>query len=364
MNCPKCDRELVQYARFCGYCGERLVITCPQCEVLNPPDGRFCYNCGGSLTQAERGAKSPELASGGAEQRQAVSAQCTRCETVNEPAAKYCYKCGLPLEEGQPQMVRQSRDAPVPSIPAAPEPGEQTYPLPPYRPLGRRAGWTIGLLVTQCIGLGLLMLFELALFGVTQEYEAGELRDVTRLTDGRTGWNVALALLFLAFIPTVVLFLMWMDRASQNLQALGARGQLFSSRWVVGGWFVPFAHFIVPYKVMASLWRASDPELLGEPFDWKRGRVPVLLRLWWVCWLSSSLVGLIAGGSPFFPHSTTWLSSLFADWLVGFADEPSSDELLWEIVASALSICAGVLAILIVRRITSRQEEKHQRMIA
>ena len=343
MNCPKCDRELVRYARFCGYCGERLVITCPSCEVLNPPDGLFCYNCGGSLTQAKRGAKSPELASGGAEQRQAVRVQCPRCETVNEPGSKYCYKCGLPLEEEQPQIVRQSRDAPVPSIPAAPEPGEQTYTLPPYRPPGRRAGWTIGLLATQCIAYGLFMLMAFRLFELTSQYEAGELGAMPRLVDARDSLDAALVLVFLAYIPTVVVFLMWMYRASKNLQALDAQGQRFSPRWAVGAWFIPFAHLVVPYKVIAEIWRGSDPESLSEmASNWKRGRVPALFGWWWGLFLVASFVerGLAVG-----------------------SDQPSSDLLLFQLVIGALLICAGVFAILIVRRITSRQEEKHRRMM-
>ena len=156
-------------------------------------------------------------------------------------------------------------------------------------------------------------------------------------------------LLFVVCIPTVILFLVWVHRASANLRFLGALGQRFSPGWAVGWWFIPLMNLSRPYQAMAEVWRGSDPDLLSKGrIDWKYGSSAPLLGWWWGFWIASGLVGVIAGfvraGEA---HSVQ-----------------SSGELWWYLLASALMLGAGVMAILVVRRVTAMQEEKHRRMTA
>jgi class 3 adenylate cyclase/tetratricopeptide (TPR) repeat protein len=46
MQCPKCDTENPEQARFCLNCGARLALACPQCGTELPPQARFCFACG------------------------------------------------------------------------------------------------------------------------------------------------------------------------------------------------------------------------------------------------------------------------------------------------------------------------------
>ena len=50
MKCPKCQHENPEEAKFCGICGEKLLLICPQCGSENTTDNNFCNECGQNLT--------------------------------------------------------------------------------------------------------------------------------------------------------------------------------------------------------------------------------------------------------------------------------------------------------------------------
>ena len=50
MQCPKCQFENVDGAKFCNECGCKLEISCPECSKINPPGSKFCNECGHNLT--------------------------------------------------------------------------------------------------------------------------------------------------------------------------------------------------------------------------------------------------------------------------------------------------------------------------
>ena len=97
MKCRKCDRDLVEQAKFCSYCGEQAAVACSSCGVLNPADGLFCHDCGRGLVGEE---VPSEHAQSEPERSRTVGLRCPRCQTTNEPGSAHCYHCGLPLEEG------------------------------------------------------------------------------------------------------------------------------------------------------------------------------------------------------------------------------------------------------------------------
>src|SRR3954462_9146098 len=57
MQCPQCQAENPERARFCEDCGARLEFRCPHCGEIATPGKRFCASCGGSL-KAESNAPS------------------------------------------------------------------------------------------------------------------------------------------------------------------------------------------------------------------------------------------------------------------------------------------------------------------
>jgi eukaryotic-like serine/threonine-protein kinase len=55
MECPKCQSEIVEGAKFCRRCGQSLQASpkCPQCRRATKPDSLFCEECGIRLTPFE-----------------------------------------------------------------------------------------------------------------------------------------------------------------------------------------------------------------------------------------------------------------------------------------------------------------------
>ena len=51
MQCPKCQADNKEGAKFCGECGAKLSLICPQCNSENDPGNKFCNECGQNLTQ-------------------------------------------------------------------------------------------------------------------------------------------------------------------------------------------------------------------------------------------------------------------------------------------------------------------------
>ena len=57
MQCPKCQFENVDGAKFCNECGCKLEISCPECSKINPPGCKFCNECGQNLTSPQEPAE-------------------------------------------------------------------------------------------------------------------------------------------------------------------------------------------------------------------------------------------------------------------------------------------------------------------
>jgi len=49
MQCPKCQFENREEAKFCKECGAKLELACPKCGAITKLDSRFCDECGYDL---------------------------------------------------------------------------------------------------------------------------------------------------------------------------------------------------------------------------------------------------------------------------------------------------------------------------
>lgn len=147
-------------------------------------------------------------------------------------------------------------------------------------------------------------------------------------------------------IGTIVLFLIWLYRAFNNLSALKARNLEFSPGWAVGWWFVPFANLIKPFQVMRELWNESDPDF-EEEYGFLSGSTgtPVIIIFWWAFFLISGILGRIA--DKMFDSGGETASNAFVVALI---------------LAAVFQGVAAVLAALIVRKITQRQEQRFQKV--
>ncbi len=94
---------------------------------------------------------------------------------------------------------------------------------------------------------------------------------------------------------TALAFLAWLYRLRVNLRALGVRKPNFARYWSVLGFLIPAVNFVLPYQVMAEVWRASDPSVLDR-FEWKRVEPPRILMVWWGSFVIAATLELAAFG--------------------------------------------------------------------
>jgi len=146
--------------------------------------------------------------------------------------------------------------------------------------------------------------------------------------------NIAISVLMLAIF---VCFIIWMWRAAKNNEALGRPQPRLGPGWAIGGWFIPLAFLVIPVLVAQDLWRGSDASVPRGDIRWKIGSRSALVGWWWGLLLVSFLRG-----------------SASSDNLHTFSELRTSDTL--SLIGRVFGVAAAVLAILVVRRITERQE--------
>ncbi len=51
MECPKCQFDNSEGAKFCNECGHKLELACPKCDNVNRSESKFCDACGHDLSK-------------------------------------------------------------------------------------------------------------------------------------------------------------------------------------------------------------------------------------------------------------------------------------------------------------------------
>lgn len=208
--------------------------------------------------------------------------------------------------------------------------------------------------ILTVIGLGLLGLSEVlaAGFGFGQVVSPDMVLD---MDDGMSEsvWGLVQGLLILLQVPlylfTAIIFLVWVNRTNKNMAPLMARNTEFTSGWAVGWWFVPFASLVKPFQVVREIWWESDPEIDDEPtfLSASLRSAPAYMGVWWAFWLLSNFAWNITGR---FWDPEDLSSTVFSGFLF--------------IITGVLSAIAAVLAIMVVRDITDRQEKRFAKLSA
>ena len=215
----------------------------------------------------------------------------------------------------------------------------------PARKLSAASNWAVGFLCLTVLADSVALVIEVDYLGVLQDLHSGvDLSfDEVEAADNRE----AGAALFqsVAYLGAIIAFLVWFRRAYRNLGPLGAGTPRFAYGWAVGAWFVPILNLWRPKQIANDIWRASDPDLPPGDHDWGGRPVPALLHWWWAFFLLSDVVGNIS--VRLFLRSETLSEQITASQL--------------SIATDAVSIVAAVLAILVVRAITRRQDERIER---
>jgi hypothetical protein len=163
------------------------------------------------------------------------------------------------------------------------------------------------------------------------------------------------ASLQIASLAAGVLFLQWVHRAVSNAGLLGAPLK-WSPGHAVLAYVVPVVSIVLPYYVMKALYRASDPLPLGDAPVF-RDRVeasyrdgarellapprwisPAPILAWWILFNARLVSGVIAESVAGGPAGR---------WVAAFSE-----------------LAAGVLCVLVVRSVDSRQRERCRRLDA
>ena len=144
---------------------------------------------------------------------------------------------------------------------------------------------------------------------------------------------------FLAFVA-------WLYRLRANLRALGVRKLALGRHWSVLGFLIPAVNFVLPYQVIAEVWRASDPSVV-DPFEWKFVEPPRILALWWMTFVMAVTLELAAFGLSQ-TAGVIALKSLVASVVAVLAD--------------AMTAVSASLAYFVVTRLSAAQTAKYQRL--
>ena len=150
-----------------------------------------------------------------------------------------------------------------------------------------------------------------------------------------TSVAVSFAILFLlAWLPAMVVSLVWIYRSACNAHALSRARVHPTPGWSVGWYFVPLANLFKPYSAMKEIWAASS-----NPQDWKRLPTPTILQLWWFFWVTGAILGRVSFKMSMKAED---VGSLLQANLVGLVDS------LWSL---PLLVVFGVM----VQRLTAMQ---------
>jgi hypothetical protein len=141
------------------------------------------------------------------------------------------------------------------------------------------------------------------------------------------------------YIATVIAFLMWLYRASNNVAAFGQQ-TMHSSGWAVGSFFVPIMNLFVPYQAAKDIWSKSEP---AEPGSFSYASPPGFFAGWWGFWIVSNIANNI------YFRMSTLEAGPDATSIVG-------------IISEVLSVAAAGFAIMVIRAIDRRQEERSRNL--
>ncbi|MGW7262429.1 DUF4328 domain-containing protein [Streptomyces sp. NPDC054842] len=228
-----------------------------------------------------------------------------------------------------------------PVVPPAPRPsGVRSLHSPKGRPLLRSP---VGLGQATAVLLGLVAAADLFALGAGYA-----LRDVVvRVAAGATDTGLpesaarADALYTLAgrvqaalLIATVVVFLVWFQRARDNAEIFDPHGHTMLRGWTCWSWFLPLVNLWISRRIMTDIWDASRP--VGD----RGGRG--LVNGWWACWVLTLLTDRVAQSDS--------REAETADGIQAWVETT--------MFADLVQLVAAVLAVLVVLRLTRMQDRK------
>ena len=210
----------------------------------------------------------------------------------------------------------------------------------PYESADFRALMIAIFLAVNVIGVALFLAFDgMELFQLQQATR----NDTVYFAEGMIAILAVLAY-YGSFIPAVVFFCMWVHRVVRNMPALGSPDPRWTPRGAVIRCFVPFLNLLHPVYSVLDAWRGSRLDRRWNDLSSRMSLSPPFLIVgWWTAWLLARFI--------------SWFS--YSLQRSGDLDMQTAGYLS-DIVGNMLLIASALLAILVVRDITGRQETKNR----
>jgi hypothetical protein len=105
------------------------------------------------------------------------------------------------------------------------------------------------------------------------------------------------AIRLVATLGAIIVYLIWFARAYGWARVMRG-GTQYSTGLAVGGWFIPFANFVLPYLALRDLWRRVMNDAGG------------LVALWWagyvVAFVIQTMYSMAASGVPLGGLGAIW----------------------------------------------------------
>jgi hypothetical protein len=210
------------------------------------------------------------------------------------------------------------------------------------------------LLVVAAAFQGLIALVDLGYINVLEQFLEGEVAP-SEVEDVQAGIGALYLLSTLIQVVLAGLFIAWFHRAYKNLERTSVAELRYSTGWAIGGWFIPVFNWIRPKQIVNDVWRAGESGAEVRDGSWRSRPVAPLVHWWWGAWIASTI--LYAAGSV--------LSGGSGDVIAG-REEIESEQTATSIeaVAALLGVAAAILAVRVVRRLTSRGDELRAAVLA
>ncbi|PZF80602.1 DUF4328 domain-containing protein [Jiangella anatolica] len=205
---------------------------------------------------------------------------------------------------------------------------------------GLRTALTVLFVLVALISLLSVAAFAGRLAYVGDVIDSGDI-DSSRAEDADAFVTTSTVLWYLVAIAIAAVFMVWQFRHARNARLLGAKGGVSSPGWAIGGWFIPLANAVIPAMNLYANGRASnsDGRHGAEP---SRGG-PGIVVLWAIVfWVVNGLARASWRESP---------EPLDSDYLEQLRTADT-----FALAGNVGYVVAAVLAIVMVRTLTARQE--------
>ncbi|WP_221352308.1 protein kinase domain-containing protein [Streptomyces beigongshangae] len=217
-------------------------------------------------------------------------------------------------------------------------PGRGAFSAPPARP-ARALATALALL----LGLYILpLLFRSAVLGeayllLDARDSMSATRDVNGFEELKFATDLADSIELLVGLAVVVVWPIWFQRVRHNAEAFEPGQLRYASGMAAGSWFVPLVNLIMPKQISNDIWTASTGHRVGA------GRW--ILHLWW--W-------------SFVAYAVMYFSDSWSSWYDSDIVVEATDDIVTGLVTNVLGVVSAVLAVLVVRRLTTVQQARIQ----